>query len=210
MTASAQNFDPSDRKTAYTFEQIQQFGQAKLTPNDDQWGAKLIIERTTDVVDVCFRRVRNKFKVDFVQYTSRAELLVGTNSTNVFNQQKMNTQATTQLQPVILGNFALVYSTNEDEPYFNVTMADGTPVGDGLYSIEIDNVYETQRWDFLSDIKGVEDIEDREIALQYIRQTIDLNDFDSHIPESFNALEQDDRDYCYLICFQFALNRVYA
>lgn len=79
MTATTQTFDPSDRKTAYTFEQIQQFGQAKLTPNDDQWGATLIIERTTDVVDVCFRRVRNKFKVDLVQCTSRAELLAGTN-----------------------------------------------------------------------------------------------------------------------------------
>lgn len=122
----------------------------------------------------------------------------------------MNAQATTQNQPVILGKFALAYSDRQDEPYFIVTMADGTPVGDGLYSTEIDNVYDVERWNFRDMVSSVEDIEDPEIALQYVRQVIDLPDFDTYISQSFNTLDQDDRDYCYLLCFQFALNYVYA
>jgi hypothetical protein len=116
----------------------------------------------------------------------------------------------TTLSRVIFGNFALNYSDRKDTPYFYVSKADGTLVGDCQYSIEIHNLYEIQRWAILDSLKDVEEITDPEIALDYLRNTLSLPDFDSYIPEAFNQLSEDDKQYCYLICFEFALNKLYA
>lgn len=112
--------------------------------------------------------------------------------------------------PVIFGDFSLNYNPKNTHPYFTVRKADGAPVGDLQYSAEIDNVYSTQRYAFVDSVKEVEEITDPEIALEYVRETLNLPDIETYFGSGFDQLSGDDKDYCIMLCFEFALNYVYA